>query len=498
MEQCQCHGFVRVSTFAVTKLIQFVVECIRKYGLWTLCRLLQEKILPQGNTIPRRRDEIKNILAASGLGYHKIHACPNDCMVYYPNDIYKDTSVCPTCGASRYNADAKGKTVPMKVARYFPLIPRIKLLFRCESLASLMGWCAANASGDNVLRVVSDCKQWKHIDETWPDFGREPRNLRLGLATDGVNPYGRQSAAWSTWPVVLINYNLPPWLLMKTSHLMVVLLVPGPKKPESLDPYLKIIIDELLTLWSTGIEVYDVSRALHNEQRFTLRAILMWTTSDWPGLYELSGLQVSGYAACHLCGSEQLNSRRSTALHKNVYANFRRFLPLGNRLRYVGPRDKHCTEPPPKRLTMKDWANLWDAASAEGGTVKGMKWKASFVLLPYWTELKIHHLLDPMHIFKNVSASIWRHVTGRKDTDAAREDLQEAGSKANAWLNVEEGTRPQVDWIVPKKSMKPVREAIKAIKTPTGYMHSLRNCFSAETGELTGLKSHDWHKMLQV
>jgi hypothetical protein len=277
-----------------------------------------------------------------------------------------------------------------------------------------MGWSAANASSDNVLRVVSDCKQWKHIDETWPEFGREPRNLRLGLATDGINPYGRQSASWSTWPLVLINYNLPPWLLMKTSHLMVVLLVPGPKKPESLDPYLKIVIDELLVLWSAGIEVYDASKELRAEQRFTLRAILMWTTSDWPGLYEISGLQVSGYAACHLCGVEQLNSRRSEALNKNVYDNFKKFLPMENRLRYVGRSSKeHCTEEPPKRKTMKDWGNEWDAA--EGNTVKGMKWKSSFFLLPYWTELKIHHLLDPMHIFKNVSSSIWRHVTRRKD-----------------------------------------------------------------------------------
>ena len=205
---------------------------------------------------------------------------------------------------------------------------------------------------------------------------------------------------------------------------------------------------------------------------------------------------MSGYAACHLCGVEQLNSRRSEPLNKNVYDNFKKFLPMENRLRYVGRSSKeHCTEEIPKRKTMKDWGNEWDAS--KGNTVKGMKWKSSFFLLPYWTELKIHHLLDPMHIFKNVSSSIWRHVTGRKDTDAAREDLQVVGTKSKAWLTVEEGTRPRVDWIVPRKSMKPVREAIKAIKTPTAYMHSLRSCFSKEE-ELVGLKSHDWHKMLQV
>jgi hypothetical protein len=32
----------------------------------------------------------------------------------------------------------------------------------------------------------------------------------------------------------------------------------------------------------------------------------------------------------------------------------------------------------------------------------GMKMKYVFYELPYWENLKIGHLLDPMHIFKNV------------------------------------------------------------------------------------------------
>ena len=40
-----------------------------------------------------------------------------------------------------------------------------------------------------------------------------------------------------------------------------------------------------------------------------------------------------------------------------------------------------------------------------------MKRKSIFYELPYWEHLKIVHLLDPMHIFKNVSSSLWRHIS---------------------------------------------------------------------------------------
>ena len=61
------------------------------------------------------------------------------------------------------------------------------------------------------------------FDNRWPDFSQDPRNMRLGLALDGMNPFSDQSTKWSTWPVFLINYNLPPWLATKSFFLDVVI-----------------------------------------------------------------------------------------------------------------------------------------------------------------------------------------------------------------------------------------------------------------------------------
>jgi len=58
-----------------------------KHG-WTdksfteLLTLLQEDILPKGNALPGRNYDAKKVLCPMGMEYEKIHACPNDCILY--------------------------------------------------------------------------------------------------------------------------------------------------------------------------------------------------------------------------------------------------------------------------------------------------------------------------------------------------------------------------------------------------------------------------------
>ena len=64
------------------------------------------------------------------------------------------------------------------------------------------------------------------------------------------------SLAYSMWPVVLIVYNLPPWLCMKKEYLMLTLLIPGPSSPgKNMDVFLQPLVEELKELWETGFNV---------------------------------------------------------------------------------------------------------------------------------------------------------------------------------------------------------------------------------------------------
>jgi hypothetical protein len=87
---------------------------------------------------------------------------------------------------------------------------------------------------------------------------------------------------------------------------------------------------------------------------------------------------------------------------------------------------------------------------------EGMKMKSIFYELPYWKDLLISHLLDPMHIFKNVSNSIFQHISGKeKDTLSLRRDIAISCTKINRrhlWPNRENETYAETPWILKKKS----------------------------------------------
>ena len=110
-----------------------------------------------------------------------------------------------------------------------------------------MQWHAQNKRTNGKHLFVVDSKMWMEFDNRWPDFSQDPRNMRLGLALDGVNPFLDQSTKWSTWPVFLINYSLPPWLATKPFFLMLSLIIPGKKSVTSytINVYLDPLFDEL-------------------------------------------------------------------------------------------------------------------------------------------------------------------------------------------------------------------------------------------------------------
>ena len=124
------------------------------------------------------------------------------------------------------------------------------------------------------------------------------RNLRLRLCTDGMNPFGTLSTQHSTWPVLLVIYNLPLWMCMKRKYMMLSLLITGPRQPRNdIDVYLEPLVDDLRRLWDEGVSVFDA----HKNEMFTLHVALMWTINDFPAYGNLSGYKNKGHKACPIC-----------------------------------------------------------------------------------------------------------------------------------------------------------------------------------------------------
>jgi len=75
--------------------------------------VLLNEILLDGNTLLTRNYDAKKILCLMDMEYKRIHAFPNDCILYRKE--FEGLKKCPKCGLSRYkekiNSEDKGGLV---------------------------------------------------------------------------------------------------------------------------------------------------------------------------------------------------------------------------------------------------------------------------------------------------------------------------------------------------------------------------------------------------
>ncbi|KAL4301596.1 hypothetical protein AHAS_Ahas17G0316700 [Arachis hypogaea] len=323
-----CNGF---STLSFTIRL-YLLKCQHGWSNASFTSLLEllKEVIPNLN-IPTSFNKAKTMVRDLGLDYKKIDACPNDCMLYW-KEYEKDTS-CHECGASRWivhpvvEADVlpskKYHNILVKTLRHFSLIPRLQRLFMCSATAKSMRWHDEERRKDEKLRHPADGQSWKDFDNHHTNFALDPHNVRLGLSSDGFNPYRTMSISHSTWPVVLMAYNLPPWMSMKHEYFMLSLLIPGPKSPgNDINIYLQPLIEELKELWEVGVETYDASK----NETFQMYAALMWTISDFSAYAMLSGWSTKGKLACPCCNHGTCSNYLKYS-RKTCYIGHHAFLP---------------------------------------------------------------------------------------------------------------------------------------------------------------------------
>jgi hypothetical protein len=90
-----------------------------------------------------------------------------------------------------------------------------------------MDYHACNRSQDYVIQIPADDSTFMHIEEKWQHFKEEPRNLKLSLAADSVNPFEEMRFVYSVWPIFVINNNIPPCMSIKREHIMLAMIVLG-------------------------------------------------------------------------------------------------------------------------------------------------------------------------------------------------------------------------------------------------------------------------------
>ncbi|KAL0356120.1 UNVERIFIED_CONTAM: hypothetical protein Sradi_4058900 [Sesamum radiatum] len=135
---------------------------------------------------------------------------------------------------------------PYVVLRYLSITPRLQRLYASQVTAEQMMWHVNHEIEEGSISHPSDAEAWRHFDRTHPDFAAEPRNVRLGLCTDGFAPYGQYGRRYSYWSVILTPYNLPSGMYMSSEYIFLIIVNPGPLNPKRLiDIYQEPLIEEL-------------------------------------------------------------------------------------------------------------------------------------------------------------------------------------------------------------------------------------------------------------
>lgn len=516
--------------------LSFIVRLLHMKVLHKLSNKTIDKFLafyheafPEALNLPNSYYEAQKITDDLGFTYKTWDVCPRSCMLF--RNEHANLDACVVCGESRWKVTItrsktgkkRGKKRAAKQMRYIPLKSKLQRFFTSSETAKLMSWHADGRTNDGVRRHPTDAPAWKEFDRRHVRFAGDIRNIRLGLASDGFNPYGTMSITHSTWPVVLVVYNLPPWLCMKQPFFILSLVIDGPKGPgDKIDVYLQPLIEELLELWNEGELTFDAS----TNQMFQMHAALMWTINDFPAYANLSGWSTKGKFACPSCNKNTVSCWLKHG-KKQSYRGHRRFLPSDHKFRkdrvsFDGTREWRSK---PKPLSGSELLNQIESEgiltqykifdlkvrferlkAKESATSSDHNWKKKsiFFELPYWEFNLIRHNIDLMHGEKNFCDNILWTILGivgkSKDNPSARRDLEFLNIRKSLHLQSRGSKKaymPPAQFTMSKEEKKIFLKVLKEVRVPDGYASNISRRVRLDDTSIGGLKSHDNHILMQ-
>ncbi|PPR05894.1 hypothetical protein CVT24_006642, partial [Panaeolus cyanescens] len=236
----------------------------------------------------------KRAAMLSGFQAVKYDCCVNSCVCFV--GPYANLTKCPHCNEDRYTP----RKTPRNHFDYLPLIPRLTAMMSNATQANLMSYRSKVERREGIVQDVFDGTHYTTLCKTpIPDQDvfhfSDPRDIALGLSTDGFGPHRRRKK--TCWPIILVNYNIPPSERVQKRHVIHIGTVPGPKKPQDWDSYFWPLAQELLEL-ETGVEAFDaLSKTL-----FTLRAHLLFAFGDMPAVSLMMRMKgQNGVSPCRVC-----------------------------------------------------------------------------------------------------------------------------------------------------------------------------------------------------
>ncbi|GLU11297.1 hypothetical protein SLE2022_280530 [Rubroshorea leprosula] len=305
-------------------------------------------------------------------------------------------------------------------------------------------------------------------------------------------------------------------MCMRPEFTFLTLVISGPKSlGKNIDVFLRPLIDDLKRLWLSGVETFDSFR----KQNFTMRAMLMWTITDFPGYGMVPGWSTHGRLSCPYC----MEMTRAFYLQNGRKISFfdchRQFLPASHQYRMDTThflKGRFEFGPPPPRLDGHSVrlrvATLLDVLFGNpsvnqtifgfGETHNWVK-RSIFWELPYWEDNLIRHTLDVMHCEKNFFDNIIHTVmddSSSKDNVKSRMDLPLYCDREELHLYYDRSgslCKPNPSYALNTNKKRCLCTWLKHVQFPDGFASNIARCVNLAELRLVGLKSHDCHIFMQ-
>ena len=254
--------------------------------------------------IPSLYSVNERLSRAANFQKKEIDCCVNSCIAFY--GIWESYTHCIYCKEPRFRQtcakEARNSKEPnfssrksRKTFSYFPVIPRIAILIRAESMRLQMKYRHEEANKQEEEEYLKD---YIH-GSVYREFVR--RNVLLeddilfSFSTDGFTLF--EKFRHDCWPLVLLNLNLSPEIRYKVENMIPLGVISGPKAPRSIESFLTPMIEEFETL-RDGVYF----KGAEGERSVFLRAFIYLVTGDLPAISKLCCLTgFNGSCPCRFC-----------------------------------------------------------------------------------------------------------------------------------------------------------------------------------------------------
>lgn len=299
----------------------------------SLCLFLSEKSLPKPNYMPPSAHIIKTALGVEDWSAYEVHVCENpDCPGFRwerSGDAYVDLQkhkddTCPRCGERRFNVTMTegGKEVikPQGYCIDFGLKSSLQDMFSdralVEDLLQRDPDAAPEPGSYHASPEAERLQLWLRSYFKDPSFKLASRdNVRFDILTDWLQPWG--SVAYSVGFLSVRCCDVSPRNLGKAGSSRIVVVIPGPKIPQNMKPYIMGLLGD----FAQGLDSkLQLKTNVPGHDSISIRPLLTGFLADSPARCKYSEfMNVGAKYACGWCLYQGVPHKNKVGNNSTMY-----------------------------------------------------------------------------------------------------------------------------------------------------------------------------------